>query len=248
MTKIETIFSLNIKHIKKIVFGIIGIVVIPYLVNFFGYCISDNPVDWGVFGDYIGGILNPLLAIINIILLIQLSYNVEIKEDLRRFNEIKYKAYTELTNTLFDFDIKNVAFDKAEIPKVKKLHSYLEIFELTNDFLFENDDLTIFKSLMHSIKHNVDSIKGTLGTFSKFDPNKVYEDSNQRRTSMGLSEKGQKQLEMIKILQVNYERFLLGFFQSSLTKKNIKNYDLNAKSKFESEMNEIKNLLSPWRN
>ncbi|TCT42622.1 putative phage abortive infection protein [Vibrio crassostreae] len=35
----------------------------PYIINFWGYNISDNTQDWGGFGSYIGGLLSPILAI-----------------------------------------------------------------------------------------------------------------------------------------------------------------------------------------
>jgi hypothetical protein len=36
--------------------------------------LSNNPTDWGVFGDYVGGTLNPMLAIIGIFVTLALAY------------------------------------------------------------------------------------------------------------------------------------------------------------------------------
>lgn len=37
-----------------------------YVNLFKANAISDQPTDWGVFGDFVGGTMNPLLSIINI--------------------------------------------------------------------------------------------------------------------------------------------------------------------------------------
>ena len=46
------------------------LIVVPtigYIINFWGTSISKNSSDWGTFGDYFGGILNPVIGITNII-------------------------------------------------------------------------------------------------------------------------------------------------------------------------------------
>lgn len=45
-----------------------------YVIFFWGYPYSDKPGDWGVFGDYVGGTLNPLLAITGIFVTFCLAY------------------------------------------------------------------------------------------------------------------------------------------------------------------------------
>lgn len=62
-----------------LIFLIFLIPIAVYFIHFCGYSISDNPSDWGVFGDYIGGIYNVLVAILIFIL----SYRLE-KDNKRR--------------------------------------------------------------------------------------------------------------------------------------------------------------------
>lgn len=39
------------------------LVIIVYVMNFYKLSVSSNPMEWGPFGDYIGGILNPSIAL-----------------------------------------------------------------------------------------------------------------------------------------------------------------------------------------
>jgi len=61
-------FQKKYQQIKNlaIVFG--GITIGLYAINFFGTKISSDPGDWGVFGDYVGGLLNPVFSFLNLLL------------------------------------------------------------------------------------------------------------------------------------------------------------------------------------
>lgn len=71
--------------------GLIGFVILTYVANFYfrlGYVISDSPEAWGQLGDYIGGVLNPLLTFISLVLLIkslalQNSANVDLRDEIK---------------------------------------------------------------------------------------------------------------------------------------------------------------------
>lgn len=49
--------------------------------NFARQPISDNPQDWGVFGDYVGGVLNPVFAVVNISVVIYIAYHIRQLEE-----------------------------------------------------------------------------------------------------------------------------------------------------------------------
>lgn len=60
---------MNIKLIRKITIltiTLVSIVVITFIVNFQHHGISNNISDWGNFGSYISGIINPILSGLNI--------------------------------------------------------------------------------------------------------------------------------------------------------------------------------------
>lgn len=72
-------------------------VLLIYFAKFYlmlGYTVADDPAAWGQLGDYAGGILNPLLSFISIVLLIKsLSLQFEANNSLRK--EIKNNEKTE---------------------------------------------------------------------------------------------------------------------------------------------------------
>lgn len=63
------------KKIEPIYIPVIALVMIStilvYLWKFHGAPISDQPSDWGVLGDYFGGILNPIISFMALIYLIK---------------------------------------------------------------------------------------------------------------------------------------------------------------------------------
>lgn len=76
---------------------LIVIVYLTYFVHFYvflGYAISDDSEAWGQLGDFVGGILNPLLSFVSIALLIKsLSLQNEANKNLRI--ELKNNEKTE---------------------------------------------------------------------------------------------------------------------------------------------------------
>jgi len=54
-----------------------------FLLKFSENKISNDPAVWGQFGDYFGGILNPILSLINLIILTYLSMRLVNDEDER---------------------------------------------------------------------------------------------------------------------------------------------------------------------
>lgn len=56
-------------YILAIIVGLLTALILgSYILNFGKYNLSDDPNDWGTFGDYVGGLLNPLLSIVNILI------------------------------------------------------------------------------------------------------------------------------------------------------------------------------------
>jgi hypothetical protein len=134
---------------------------IVFILNFKSHNISDNIEHWGQIGDFIGGILNPCIAIGNIVLLFYISDKVSkiesdrhlnnIKlEDRRHLNEFRYDVYKEIVSVLDKIDDDYILKPKPEnynyIPSyISELISYFEIFYQNNYFLFRsnNEDFVI---------------------------------------------------------------------------------------------------------
>ncbi len=50
------------KNIAVVFLILFAILLVGFYIYSFGYSISDEQEVWGAFGDYIGGLLNPLIA------------------------------------------------------------------------------------------------------------------------------------------------------------------------------------------
>lgn len=68
----------------------IVVVLIVYIVNFKDADISSNPADWGVLGDYIGGLLNPLISALTLFFVARTYINQ--REEIKRAQESANKA------------------------------------------------------------------------------------------------------------------------------------------------------------
>ena len=71
----------------------IAIVVLSYVYHFYyilNYSISNNTAEWAQLGDYAGGLLNPILSFVSLVLLIK---------SLRLQNEANLALRKELKNT-----------------------------------------------------------------------------------------------------------------------------------------------------
>jgi hypothetical protein len=90
------------KHIKCIAWGTVILSVIPfvfYLCKFGSFTLSDTKGDWGTFGDYIGGLLNPFISILTLGVTVYIAWNIneyEKRKDLSEKGEADVKAFLEL--------------------------------------------------------------------------------------------------------------------------------------------------------
>lgn len=83
-----------------------------YIWHFHSYPISDNPADWGTFGDYIGGIYSVLVAI----LAIYISHHLEIR---RKHQLLRIDAAKDLYNQILT--VKKNNYNPKSIAKLQRL-------------------------------------------------------------------------------------------------------------------------------
>ncbi|MFJ5434056.1 hypothetical protein ACIPSR_10845 [Pectobacterium sp. CHL-2024] len=60
-----------VKILLTVSFILAFFIIIGYAINFHDLSLSKNPADWGVLGDYFGGMLNPLISSITLFFLIK---------------------------------------------------------------------------------------------------------------------------------------------------------------------------------
>jgi hypothetical protein len=133
-----------------------------YFVQFSDYSLSDEPEKWGVFGDYIGGTLNPILTIINIVITIWLTViinrfgnrNSERQIDAARKIaklQLRNEALKELRiniNTNFD-DLKA----SSTIDSVELCQKTLNNFAFNYSYLFDILEIESYYNLMNILEH-----------------------------------------------------------------------------------------------
>ncbi|MDR6459060.1 putative membrane protein [Chryseobacterium vietnamense] len=134
----------------KIIWVIVGVVSILlltilglYIGNFYNRNLSDNPEEWGQFGDYIGGTINTTISILNLFLLTYLTIKIAKLEE-GRINNTSKNSVKPLG--LFSFDVSNEFF-KIELHNVGLGPLILKEFKIYD----QDKEYEDFKELLDNI-------------------------------------------------------------------------------------------------
>lgn len=93
---------MKLKHFKYLIGGTIILSAIPviwYWCKFGSFRTSANKADWGTFGDYLGGLLNPFISLLTLAVTIYIAISIneyEKKRDAASKNEEDVKSFLEL--------------------------------------------------------------------------------------------------------------------------------------------------------
>lgn len=163
-----------IKYFQKNIIVIISIislilVLVPssaYFINFKDHLISEDPAEWGVFGDYIGGTINTVLSLSSLIILGILTYSISKQSNeenkntnllIKRMESYDKLAYfytetfsvmhtmatnvTKFTNLKLSPEIRRSAQIEMERDAIvfTQFFSLLSTFELRFGYLYEYD-------------------------------------------------------------------------------------------------------------
>lgn len=71
------------RHFMAVLIVVSVVPIAIYWWNFHNYGLSDDPADWGVFGDYIGGIYSVIIAI----LVVYLARNLRRRDEEKRIKQ-----------------------------------------------------------------------------------------------------------------------------------------------------------------
>lgn len=120
----------------------IALVVASYVINFYfflGYSVSQKTSVWAEFGDFVGGVLNPILSFLALVLLIKsLSLQNEANANLRK--ELNNNQRTEKLKSFESLFFNMISFQK-------------EIFDLFSiQVCGKNGEINIFnkvKAVIH---------------------------------------------------------------------------------------------------
>lgn len=120
--------------------------ILIFILNFWGTPISTKIEHWAQFGDYIGGILNPILALVNICVFIILTLTIQDLTDKNNKASIETHKrvaimsmkHEELTNFKKEMD-NNLSFwreDLGDIERIKRVLYGYNVLEYRMMFLF----------------------------------------------------------------------------------------------------------------
>ena len=163
----EEIAENNASGMKKklgilivIVLIIITTVIGLYTYQFNSYSISNKPQDWGPFGDFFGGVVNPILAFCSFIALL---YTIHIQQNELTLTRIELKRSVEAQKLTATFTEK-----QNEVAN-KQLHDFT-IREKKNDVyqLIKSIDSKIKSILDAKVRKVIGSHEGTLKEAIKY--------------------------------------------------------------------------------
>lgn len=127
-----------IKHIIKIALFAWAIVILSYAINFRVHSVSDKSGDWGTFGDFVGGILNPMLSFLALIIVLKtyLSQQKELKETqkiLKEQSETQKRQQFDSTFFALLQELKSLNESLKDISIKKDVHR--DMSQLSNGLL-----------------------------------------------------------------------------------------------------------------
>jgi uncharacterized membrane protein len=108
---------------KNILLSITALIFISipaiFYIYYFGLnTISKNPSDWGPFGDYFGGILNPIISILTLIVTIYIAIEISKIEDKRNEKTLNFEKRRFL-NELRENEYRRISLELQKLSLLK---------------------------------------------------------------------------------------------------------------------------------
>lgn len=157
--------------------------VLFFSINFWGADISTIPQDWGTFGDYFGGLLNPLIAIANLIIFIKLTIIVTDMQDKSTKQSLQFEKKVLISGLMHE-SIKDLSFilnslgqniieNKAQTEwEILKVMQNITTFTNNSSHLFSDiesnelqNELNTLLTLVKTKPFNQQSFATTLGVY-----------------------------------------------------------------------------------
>lgn len=134
-----------------IIGGLFSIIpLIFYFSQFGGNNLATDTSVWGVFGDFIGGTINPIIGLVNLAMLIAISIYVARFDSHRQFNEYRYQAYIELCNKFDNTEDTSEGLDE--------LKEFMKIYSFNNQFLFPRQSNQVFNTVVKNLIQSIDTL------------------------------------------------------------------------------------------
>lgn len=131
--------------------GIMCLIPIIFYISNFGHNHFATETDsWGVFGDFIGGTLNPIIGLLNLTLLAFISFYVAKNDNHRQLNEFRYLGLIDLRKYFENTD------DNSK--SLNELKETIKFYTFNNQFLFLEEKNVIFNKLISELSASIDRL------------------------------------------------------------------------------------------
>jgi len=124
--------------------------ILLYTIIFKDLSISKDPIDWTIFADYFTGLLSPIFLLINIIVLIRLTYEVAGYNKKNTLSQMKYSALSLISVKLFSVTSIILNDDDKE-KEILLLRNDINSFCNAYDNLFSEIDMQKYKNKFDQI-------------------------------------------------------------------------------------------------
>lgn len=112
--------------------------IVPYYLHFKDHAFAtSSPTDWGVFGDFFGGVLGTLIGILNLIVLVRLTYYVADQDKRTALNQFRFEFYQKLKDAFDQFDANKSSGRRQKMLSVAldSAKDYIFLFpEISKDY------------------------------------------------------------------------------------------------------------------
>ncbi len=147
-----------------------------YFFLFLGYKLSTAPQEWALFGDYLGGVLNPLLSFVSLVLLIKslnlqnkanksLRRELETTKKTERFRSFESHFFNMLSSQKLHFDSFKIVFlNGDETEEFRSVEAVLELEEQVERLISMHEPFTSVSSFLDDADSH-DQIYGCVRMF-----------------------------------------------------------------------------------
>ncbi|PAR91420.1 hypothetical protein [Vibrio cholerae] len=139
--------GLFIVSVLLIVIVAVSVVLGIYIFYFGEYEISNNPEKWGPFGDFFGGVLNPILAFFSFVALL---YTIHIQQKELELTRVELSNSVSAQKKTADFARCQNEISERQIIELEKSEKKNDIYKIISTI--DKKTLTLLNSEVNSYK------------------------------------------------------------------------------------------------
>lgn len=142
-----------------------------YIINFHGYSLSGDPANWGVLGDYFGGIINPILSLATLIF-VAMTYITQKAE----LNNAKQSA--ERADELREISTNaQISLAKSYVEQIESQNRSLQIQVLSASMNVHINNISLFLKEIERVTESMNANRA----FTSFEGKEYFSDAEQKQ-------------------------------------------------------------------